>query len=105
MKLPPDSIITPEKLTSYLLVFSEQNDKSKYLEQGGFNLDNWQMLESELRNLLENEAVFQKEDTFGEYYVIIGQLFPSGIRVKTIWLKESGSEIVRFITLIPLPKL
>lgn len=103
MKLPPNSIIAPEKLTRYLLVFNDQSDKSIFLEKGGYSIDNWQSLEADLRNLLENEAVFQKEDTFGEYFVIVGQL-ANGLNVKTIWLREAGAETVRFITLIPMPK-
>ena len=103
MKLPVDSIIAPEKLTHYLLVFNEQSDKSKFLEKGGYLLDNWEVLEADLRKLLKSEALFQKADTFGEYYVIVGEL-SKGLNVKTIWLRESGSEIVRFITLIPISK-
>jgi len=103
MKLPIDSIIAPEKLTRYLLVFNEQSDKSKFLEKGGYSLDNWEALEADLRDLLKIDAVFQKEDTFGEYFVIIGEL-SKGLNVKTIWLRESGSEVVRFITLIPMSK-
>ncbi|MDO8368953.1 MAG: hypothetical protein Q7T20_19300 [Saprospiraceae bacterium] len=103
MKLPLDSTIAPEKLTHYLLVFNEQSDKSKFLEKGGYTLDNWEALEEDLRKLLNNEAVFQKEDTFGEYFIIIGEI-ANGLNVKTIWLRESGSEVVRFITLIPMAK-
>jgi hypothetical protein len=103
MILPIESVIATEKLTHYLLVFNEQNDKSKFLGKGGYSLDNWEVLEADLRKLLKNEAVFQKEDTFGEYFVINGEL-SNGLNVKTIWLRESGSEVVRFITLIPRAK-
>ncbi|MFN0213978.1 MAG: DUF6883 domain-containing protein [Saprospiraceae bacterium] len=103
MRLPLDSTISPEKLTQYLLVFNDQSDKSKFLEKGGYSLDNWKVLEEDLRKLLNNEALFQKEDTFGEYFIVVGEL-ANGLNVKTIWLRESGSETVRFITLIPLSK-
>jgi len=103
MKLPIDSIIASEKLTHYLLVFNEQSDKSKFLEKGGYSLDNWEVLEADLRKLLLNEAIFQKEDTFGQYYVISGEL-SNGLNVKTIWLQEAGLNTFRFITLIPMSK-
>ncbi len=103
MKIPPDSVITQEKLTRYLLVFHEQNDKSKFLERGGYTLENWQTLETDLRGLLGNApAVFQKEDTFGDYFAVVGQL-SNGLIVKTIWLREAGLQTFRFITLIPMP--
>lgn len=104
MKIPSDSSIAPEKLTRYLLVFNEHSDKSKFLEKGGYTHENWQMLEADIRKLLENEAVFQKADTFGEYFAVSGQL-SNELPVKTIWLRESGSQTFRFITLIPMPKL
>lgn len=103
MKLPIDSIIATEKLTQYLLVFNEHNDKSKFLEKSGYSLENWEELEVDLRKLLNNDAVLQKEDTFGKYFVIIGEL-SNRLNVKTIWLLESGSDVVRFITLIPMAK-
>lgn len=103
MKLPPNSIIAEEKLTRYLLVFNEESDKSMFLQQGGYSLENWQDLETDLRKLLKNEAVLQKVDTFGEYFLILGEL-SNNLRVKTIWLREAGTEVVRFITLIPSSK-
>ncbi|MBD2204797.1 hypothetical protein H6G33_13520 [Calothrix sp. FACHB-1219] len=38
MKIPPDAIIADEKITRYLLVPREQDDKSKFLAQAGFTL-------------------------------------------------------------------
>jgi hypothetical protein len=100
MKLPPDSIIATEKLTSYLLEFREKSDKSKLMSLGGYTLDNWEELENDLRLLLENEeAVFSRTDNFGDYYTVFGNL--RNLHVKTIWLIEKGTELPRFITLIP----
>lgn len=37
MKIPPEkAIIAWDKLTHYLLVFKEKNDKSRFLRQAGF---------------------------------------------------------------------
>ncbi|MDX1911165.1 MAG: hypothetical protein SFV22_06760, partial [Saprospiraceae bacterium] len=87
MFLPTDSIISSEKLTDYLLVFKKENDKSKFLNSGGYALENWEELEKALRNLLKNEAIFQKEDTFGKYYTVSGTL-AGQLNVKTIWFQE-----------------
>ncbi len=44
--LPQDSIIAESKLTQYLLVPLPKDDKSKFLAQAGYTLDNWQQLET-----------------------------------------------------------
>jgi hypothetical protein len=100
MKLPPDSIIAPEKLTNYLLQFRDKSDKSKFMSLGGYTLDNWEELENDLRLLIENEdAIFTRTDNFGDYYAVFGNL--RNLHVKTVWLLENGTELPRFITLIP----
>lgn len=45
MKLPVDAIIAREKLTQYLLVPRQKNDKSRFLAQVGFTLQNPEALE------------------------------------------------------------
>ncbi|MBP0010206.1 hypothetical protein [Roseofilum sp. Belize Diploria] len=61
MKIPEDAIIPDPKLTQYLLILKQRNDKSKYLAQGGFYLENWQDLKTALQKFIKaNEA---KEDT------------------------------------------
>jgi hypothetical protein len=58
MKIPSDAIIQEQKLTKYLLVFKPRNDKSNYLAQAGFNLNNWQELKIAIRKVTqENEAI------------------------------------------------
>ena len=47
--LPEDSIINSSKLTHYLLVQLPKDDKSKFLAQAGYTLENWQQLEQDLR--------------------------------------------------------
>jgi len=51
MKLPADTLIAPKKLTQYLLVVRKRNDKSKWLAQAGYVLENWRELEKDLRHL------------------------------------------------------
>jgi hypothetical protein len=58
MRLSRDATIAPVKLTKYLLVWREVDDKSKFLAQAGYIQENWQQLEADLRNqILPLEAV------------------------------------------------
>lgn len=50
MKLPEDTLIAYEKLTQYLLLLKKRNDKSQWLAEAGYTLENWQVLENDLRN-------------------------------------------------------
>jgi hypothetical protein len=50
MKLSPHAIIAEAKLTKYLLVWQQADDKSKFWAQAGYTLENWQQLEAALRN-------------------------------------------------------
>lgn len=101
MKLPVDSIIPVAKITDYLLKPGLRGDKAKFLAIGGYTIENWAVLETDIRNLLQLEAIFQRTDEFGDYYEISGNL--NNLQVKTIWLWEHGADVPRFITLFPFP--
>lgn len=106
MKIPADAIIAPEKLTQYLLVWQPKKDKSKFLALAGFTFDNPQDLEASIRQILEtNEAVFEKENEFGQYFQVEGDLIGTNKRILgviTIWiLKTSGNNKFHFVTLKP----
>lgn len=51
MKIPDDAIIPDEKLTQYLLVYKAKNDKSQFLAQAGFTLDNPDQLKAAIQAL------------------------------------------------------
>lgn len=105
MKIPPDAIVPMEKLTAYLLVAREWDDKSKLLAQAGFTRENPHLLLAAIRNLAESaEAV---EDGANEYGVFLraegGLVGPDGrsLTVVTIWLQSRLDDRVRFVTLKP----
>ncbi len=54
--LNPNATIPPAKLNQYLLVLQPKDDKSGFLAQAGYNLENWQGLEQDLRGILLNNA-------------------------------------------------
>jgi hypothetical protein len=105
MKLPDDTVIAPEKLTQYLLVSKKRNDKSKWLAQGGYTLENWTELENDLRvQILSLEATATENTPYGQKYEIRGHLTaPTGrtLAVVTIWMTESATGVTKFITMYP----
>ncbi|GMT50392.1 MAG: hypothetical protein IEMM0008_1931 [bacterium] len=104
MKLPANTLIAPEKLTQYLLVPRRRNDKSQWLAKAGYGLENWPLLEKDLRLLLSLDAKPIESTKYGQMYEIIGNLTgPNGIilAVCSIWMKETATGDTKLITLYP----
>ncbi|MBI5606631.1 MAG: hypothetical protein HY879_25145 [Deltaproteobacteria bacterium] len=105
MKLPEDTLIAHEKLTQYLLTPRKRNDKSQWLAQAGYSLNNWEALENDLRDQILSKDVTLLEITeFGKLFEIRGNLIgPNGkkLPVCTIWLTEFGTGNTKFITMYP----
>jgi hypothetical protein len=105
VKLPIDTIIAPEKLTKYLLVQREFDDKSQFLRQAGYTLENWEQLEQDLRlQVLPHDAVLIEQTVYGNIFEIRSSLTGPNeqtLFVKTIWMDELLSGVIKFITLYP----
>lgn len=106
MKLPLDAVIAPTKLTKYLLIWRDADDKSKFLAQAGYGQENWQQLAADLRNqILPREAMPSDEpNRFGDVYEIRGILRGANgvnLAVVTIWMIEYETQQTKFITLYP----
>ncbi len=105
MRLPENTLIAPEKLCNYLLLFKKRNDKSRWLAKAGYTLENWQDLKEGLRKqILSIDAVFIEKTGYGQMYEIKGKLTgPNGssIPVCTIWMIEAETGISKFITMYP----
>jgi hypothetical protein len=105
MKLPADAQIAPEKLTKYLLVKRPVGDKSEFLKQAGYTLDNSERLEEDIRRqILILDAVSIEKTNYGDLFEIRGSLAgPNArvLRVTTVWMQEFGTGITKFITLYP----
>lgn len=105
MKLPADALITRAKLTGYLLVKRPVGDKSEFLKQAGYALDNPRRLEEDIRRqILTRDAVSLAKNQYGELFEILGTLTGSNTKVlmvKTVWMQEFGTGITKFITLYP----
>jgi hypothetical protein len=100
--LPQDAIIPEAKLTRYLLVLLPKDDKSQFLAQAGYKLDNWQQLEQDLRNqVLTHPAELIEITPYGEKYAIRACLNGANgkLNILTIWIVTSTE--TRFVTLVP----
>jgi hypothetical protein len=84
MKLPADAQIAREKLTQYLLVKRVVGDKSEFLKQAGYTLDNPQRLEEDIRRqILTQDAVTLERTRYGELFEIRASLAgPTGKLLK-----------------------
>ena len=105
MKLPTNTLISPEKLTQYLLSQRRRNDKSRWLSQAGYTIKNWQLLERDLRRqILSLDAMPTESTKYGQMYEIKGSLTgPNGktLPVCTIWMTEAATGDTKFITMYP----
>lgn len=105
MRLPVDTTITEDKLLRYLLLPQVRGDKSAFLSQAGYRLENANQLLQDLRTqLLPLDAVQLESNKFGRYHEIRGSLTgPNGatLVVRTIGMTEHLSGITKFVTLIP----
>ena len=105
MKLPADALIAPEKLTHYLLRWRPEDDKSAFLAQAGYTLENPELLRHDIQTqLLPLDATFIEFTEYGPKYLIRGSLRgPSGVelQIAAIWMTETASQQTKFITLYP----
>jgi hypothetical protein len=104
MKLQGSIRIPDAKLTQYLLVPRREDDKSKFLAQAGFTANNPDQLKHAILTLIQtHDAVSDRQDRYGTYYVIEGPLIgPNGtLVVVTVWIERTVDGIIQFVTLKP----
>jgi hypothetical protein len=101
MFIPADKIEIPaEKLTDYLLVQKQKNDKSAFLFKLGYTKEDWIELQNDIKSIAtNNEAILQQQTVFGDMYEVKGKLKSFGI--VTVWLLAIDGDRYRFITLFP----
>jgi hypothetical protein len=104
MKLDRDAVIAETKVTHYLLRWQPSGDKSRFLASAGYSLLDASLLISDIRQLLNQEGVFEGSMEYGDTYRIHGQLTgPNGrtLRVVSAWMVEYSSGLTKFLTLFP----
>jgi 2-amino-4-hydroxy-6-hydroxymethyldihydropteridine diphosphokinase len=105
VQIPFDAIIPDHKLTKYLLVFREHDDKSKFLAKGGFEQNNPEELKIAIYQLIKtNAALEDNSNEYGTFYRVEGELMGVNqviLLVVTVWLKRKIDNKFQFITLKP----
>jgi hypothetical protein len=105
LKLPENTVFASEKFNRYLLIRLPDNDKSIFLESAGYSLQNWQQLLNDLKvQFLKKDASLLRRTPFGTMYEIRGFLKGPNereLKIVTVWMVESGTNISKFITLYP----
>ena len=105
MKLPDDALIAHEKLMQYLLALRKRNDKSQWLAEAGYFIENWQVLENDIGNhILSPDATPIEKTEYGQMYEIRRNLIgPNGksLPVCTILMTETATGNTKFITMYP----
>ncbi|HXG55452.1 MAG TPA: hypothetical protein VNJ03_08760 [Vicinamibacterales bacterium] len=104
MRIPPDAVIDETKFTHYLLAPRPWDDKSGYLRQAGFDLENWPDLIAAVRRLADTvDAVGDRTNDYGTFYRVEGVIEgPIGkLSVVCIWMKQAVDRKFRFVTLKP----
>jgi len=101
MKLSESQIIVPkEKITDYLLVNKRKNDKSFFLLELGYSVNNYQELINDIKLIaVTGDVSLSRESEFGNLYKINGPL--KNTLVVTIWIEQITYNAFRFVTLYP----
>ena len=109
MKVPnvENAIIAPEKLRDYLLNPEHRRgrSKAKLLLSMGYQTDQWQQLETDLRqqHLIADIDTIESND-YGTAYKIVAELRgPNGDTglFRSIWQVDFGTDQPRLITMYP----
>ncbi len=106
MRLPADAVISMDKLRDYRLTELPRGDTSRFLGQAGYTRSHAGQLERDLREqVLSLDAAPLPPQGYGERYEIRAPLRgPNAavLPVRTIWMREYETNIVKFIPPIPL---
>ncbi|MEM9244876.1 MAG: DUF6883 domain-containing protein [Cyanobacteria bacterium P01_F01_bin.153] len=104
MRLEGNIVVPEAKLSQYLLVSRDRDDKSKFLAQAGFTQQNPDELRQAILNIIAtHDAIEDRRDRYGTFYRIEGDLIGPNrtLVVVTIWLQRTLDGAIQFVTLLP----
>lgn len=105
MKMPSGLVIQERKLTDYLLVYQDEDDKSDFLARAGYRLQNWHQLKQDILKAVEGAEVEGVVSTdWGTRFRVKSRwegLNGRVLRVVTVWQQDEGSNVIRLLTLYP----
>lgn len=106
MNISGNIVIPDDKITRYLLVQKNRNDKSKFLAKAGFILDNPEVLKLAIYLLVTTgNAIEDRKNEYGTYYQVAGKISSVNdiaLSVVAIWIYKQAEEKYYFVTLKPL---
>ncbi len=108
MKLPniEKALIPSEKLQDYLLSPSHPvgQFKAAYFRSFGYTQSDWKQLESDIREILSNDAEKKENTLYGQKFIIRGNITGPSKRttnIVTAWIILNEEDFPRFITAYP----
>ena len=98
--------VPSDKLRDYLLSRSHPigRFKSMFFRSLGYDLDNHEVLDRDIRSLVSGDAEESETNEFGTKYLVHGALHgPNGnsADIVTVWIILAGEDIPRFVTAYP----
>lgn len=109
VRVPADAVIADDKLTRYLLVRRQADDKSQFLARGGYTAANADALRLAILELsTSTDARADGQNEYGTFWRIEGELLPGAdgdrLSVVLIWMKRAIDGRFHFVTLKPLAR-
>jgi hypothetical protein len=105
VKMPSGLVIQDRKLTDYLLVYQDEDDKSEFLALAGYRIQNWQRLKQDILKAVEDCEIEMVIPTdWGTRFRMRSRwegLNGRVLRVVTVWQQDEGSDVIRLLTLYP----
>lgn len=99
------AIIPQEKLLDYLLspTHPDGQFKARFFWALGYTNDSWKQLESDLREILGNNATVREKTEYGQKYEVAGTLKGplKTANIITAWIILNNEELPGFITAYP----
>jgi hypothetical protein len=105
MQISSRLVIQDQKITQYLLIFQEKDDKSQFLANAGYTLQNWEQLKADILCFVpDSEILATVETPWGLRYRVRSQWQGANgrsIAVISIWQDDRDADVLRFVTLYP----
>ena len=96
MKMSSNLVIENAKLTRYLLIYQPKDDKSKYLAQYGYTLENWQVLKQAIIEAVQGQDIEEITQTdWGKRFKLRSQwtgINGKLIKVIIVWQQAEGED-------------
>ena len=97
-------VVEKQKILQYLLLPQNKADKSKFLNNIGYDFQNWKVLQKDLiKQFVKYPFQIYEKNQYGILYKIDGTLSApkKDIEITTIWILQNKTDFLRLVTLFP----